>query len=219
VLSRTDYGEADRIITVLTPDQGKLRLMAKGVRRIKSKLAGGIELFSVSDLTFIQGKGDIRTLISSRLQTHYGNIVKSIDRTQAGYDMISRLHKATEDNPESTYFELLRRVFEGLDDTSIDLDLVRIWFELQLLRLAGNTPNLKTDAEGAALTAGGRYNFDFDAMAFAPHTEGPFQATHIKALRLLTSDNSPVELKKVQGLDVIVSDIQPLVRSLLANYI
>ena len=32
VLSRTDYGEADRILTLLTPDQGKLRLLAKGVR-------------------------------------------------------------------------------------------------------------------------------------------------------------------------------------------
>jgi len=51
VLSRTDFGEADRIITVLTPDHGKLRLMAKGVRRMKSKLAGGIDLFTVSDLT------------------------------------------------------------------------------------------------------------------------------------------------------------------------
>ena len=48
ILARTDYGEADRILTVLSPEYGKLRLLAKGVRRVKSKLAGGIELFSVS---------------------------------------------------------------------------------------------------------------------------------------------------------------------------
>lgn len=41
ILTRTDYGEADRIITLLTPGHGKLRLIAKGVRRIRSKLAGG----------------------------------------------------------------------------------------------------------------------------------------------------------------------------------
>jgi len=75
VLSRLNYGEADRIITVITPDNGKLRLMAKGVRRVKSKLAGGIELFIVSSLTFIKGKGDIGTLVSSRLQTHFSSIV------------------------------------------------------------------------------------------------------------------------------------------------
>lgn len=58
VLSRTEFGEADRIITVLTTDHGKIRLIAKGVRRIKSKSAGGIELFSVSDITYIPGRRD-----------------------------------------------------------------------------------------------------------------------------------------------------------------
>jgi DNA repair protein RecO (recombination protein O) len=48
VLTRTDYGEADRILHFLTPDQGKIAGIAKGVRKSKSKLAGGIELFSVS---------------------------------------------------------------------------------------------------------------------------------------------------------------------------
>src|SRR4051812_44153733 len=100
VLTRIEYGEADRIVTVLTPNDGKLRLMAKGVRRVKSKLAGGVELFSVSSLTYIPGRGDIGTLISSRLETHFGHIVQNIDRTMLGYDLIKLLHKATEDEPE-----------------------------------------------------------------------------------------------------------------------
>jgi DNA repair protein RecO (recombination protein O) len=100
VLSRTDYGEADRILTLLTPDQGKIRLIAKGVRKIKSKLAGGIELFSVSDVTFIRGRGDIGTLVSARLDTHYGTIVKDIERVQLGYDLIKQINKSTEDQPE-----------------------------------------------------------------------------------------------------------------------
>ena len=57
ILKRVDYGEADRILTLLTPDHGKLSLMAKGVRKIKSKLAGGIELFSISTITFAEGRG------------------------------------------------------------------------------------------------------------------------------------------------------------------
>ncbi|MDO8591465.1 MAG: DNA repair protein RecO, partial [bacterium] len=62
VLSRTDFGEADRILTFLTNDHGKVRAIAKGVRKSKSKLAGGIELFSISDLTLIIGRGEINTL-------------------------------------------------------------------------------------------------------------------------------------------------------------
>ncbi|MEK7561678.1 MAG: DNA repair protein RecO, partial [Patescibacteria group bacterium] len=72
VLSRTDYGEADRILSFLTIDHGKVRAIAKGVRKSKSKLAGGIELFSVSDLTLIIGRGELNTLISTRLVRHYG---------------------------------------------------------------------------------------------------------------------------------------------------
>lgn len=45
VLRRTNYGEADRILQLLTPD-GRRSVMARGVRKEKSKLAGGVELFA-----------------------------------------------------------------------------------------------------------------------------------------------------------------------------
>jgi DNA repair protein RecO (recombination protein O) len=76
ILRRTDFGEADRILTLITPDHGKIRLMAKGVRRPKSKLAGGIELFSVSKISYIKGRSEIGTLVSAQLNTHYGTIVR-----------------------------------------------------------------------------------------------------------------------------------------------
>lgn len=200
VLGRTDYGEADRIITLLTPDQGKLRLMARGVRRIKSKLAGGIELFSVSDITYMPGKGEIGTLISSRLDTHYGKIVQDIDRVQLGYELIKQLNKATEDKPEEDYFELLNTVFKELNNPSVPLELIKIWFQAQLLRLSGHTPNLQTDTEGRKLSVDRRYNFDFDNMAFIDHSAGRFTASHIKVLRLLFSGNPPGVLTQVQGI-------------------
>src|SRR5689334_13497784 len=91
VIARTNYGEAARIITFLTPDHGKLKVMAKGVRKSKSKLAGGIELFSVSHIGILKGKGEVDTLVSSRLIKHYGNIVKELDRTNLGYQLIKEL--------------------------------------------------------------------------------------------------------------------------------
>src|SRR5581483_3542398 len=103
ILNRTDYGEADRIISFLTPDHGKLKAIAKGVRKSKSKLAGGIELFSVSDISFIPGRKEISTVVSTRLIKHYGHIVKDLNRTNTGYALIKRLDKATEDAPETDY--------------------------------------------------------------------------------------------------------------------
>lgn len=219
VLSRTDYGEADRIITVLTPDQGKLRLMARGVRKPKSKLAGGIELFSVSDVTFIRGRGEIGTLISSRLNHHYGRIVEDIERVQLGYDLIKLLNKATEDEPEPEYFETLQHALEALDDPSVDPVLIRAWFSSQLLKLGGHAPNLQTAADGSKLDAEGKYGFDAEAMAFEPRPRGAFTAAHIKTLRLLFSGHPPRDIAKVEGLDGLLDDIAPLVRTMLTSYI
>ena len=55
VLRRTNYGEADRILNIITPE-GKISAIAKGVRKEKSKLAGGIEMFSRIDLNIHKAK-------------------------------------------------------------------------------------------------------------------------------------------------------------------
>jgi DNA repair protein RecO (recombination protein O) len=219
ILTRIDYGEADRIITLLTPDYGKLRLMAKGVRRVKSKLAGGIELFSVSAITFIKGRGDIDTLVSTRLVKHYGNIVHDLDRTMLGYDLIKQLNKITEDEPGPEYFELLKQTFETLDDSTVPLPLVRFWFSAQLLRLTGHTPNLKTDDTGQKLTADGEYDFNLERMCFLPKDGGYFGADHIKFLRLSFVHHPAKVLAQVQGAGELVDDLSPLVSTMLQTHL
>ena len=219
VLSRTDYGEADRIISVLTPEQGKLSLMARGVRRVKSKLAGGIELFSIAEISYINGRGQIGTLISARLVHYYSSIVKSIDRVQLGYELIKLLHRATEDQPEPEYFELLEAAFIVLDTPNISIDLIRLWFQAQLLRYAGHSPNLKTDTEGNKLVADRFYSFDFEAVAFSMHPEGHFSSDHIKFLRLVFSGNDPQVLSHINNLGSLLPDCMPLVQTMLQTYI
>jgi DNA repair protein RecO (recombination protein O) len=219
ILSRTDYGEADRIITVLTHEHGKLSLMARGVRRVKSKLAGGIELFSVAEISYINGRGQIGTLTSTRLIRYYGSIVQSIDRVQLGYELIKVLHRATEDQPEPEYFELLEAAFEALDTPAISTELIRLWFQAQLLRYAGHSPNLKTDTAGDRLVADQLYSFDFDAVSFMVHSEGRFSSDHIKFLRLIFSGNAPQILSQISGLDNLLPDCLLLVQTMLQTYI
>lgn len=219
VLSRTDYGEADRIITVLTPQYGKLRLMAKGVRKIKSKLAGGIELFSVSHITFIQGRGEVGTLVSTRLITHYERIIQDINRTMLGYEIIKQLNRATEDEPEAEYFTLLQQVFAALNDASISLDLIQTWFTAQVLRQAGHMPNLQTDTTGAKLDASKTYDFSYDDVAFVIHPQGNFRADDIKFLRLLFSPNEPQVLSKIADVNNLTKHCAPLVNTMKQAYI
>ena len=219
ILSRTDFGEADRIITLITPDHGKLRVLARGVRKVKSKLAGGIELFSVSHITYLPGKGEIGTLVSTRLEKHYGTIAKDIERTMLGYELIKQLNKATEDEPEAAYFDILQQAFEALDDPVIGMDIIQAWFAAQVLRQAGHTPNLQTDTAGQKLDAAQRYDFSFDDMTFTRHPEGNFGADDIKFLRLLFSPNDPKTLAKINNITTLTKHSMPLVNLMKKQYI
>jgi len=220
ILTRTDYGEADRILTMLTPEYGKLRVLARGVRKVKSKLAGGIELFSVSEISFIKGRGEIDTLVSTRLVKHYGHIVEDLDRTMAAYELIKQLNRITEDEAEADYFTLLHQAFTALDDHEILLPLVQVWFTAQLLRLGGFTPNLQTDSNGEKLQPGESYDFSFEQVCFdASSGQGRFTADHIKLLRLLFAGHQPKALAVVQGIETLLPAVFPLVTTMRQTYL
>lgn len=218
VLSRTDYGEADRILTILTPDQGKISLLAKGVRRIKSKLAGGIELFSVSELTYIPGRNDLGTLISARMQQHFGDIVKNIEVTMLAYDLLKRLNRATEAAAGPEYFELLQRALQALNK-GLTPKLTELWFDAQLLRLAGHQPNLYQDAAGQRLSGDQPYAFNFEQMVFQPSRQGAYWPSHIKFLRVVFGSATATTLQKVRGVDDVLEPCGQLVTLARQQYI
>src|SRR6266550_6261884 len=94
ILRRTNYGEADRILNLLTPEHGKISAIAKGVRKTKSKLAGGLELFATCDITVLRGKSDMGTISSARLIKFYGDILKDYDRMQLAYELVKLTNRA-----------------------------------------------------------------------------------------------------------------------------
>lgn len=217
ILRRIDYGEADRIITFLTSDYGKIRAIAKGVRRQKSKMAGGIELFSVSEVHFIKGKGDIDTLVSTRLVRHYGKIVKDLPRTELAYTMLKSIDKVTEDTAGEEYFTILHESLAGLDVPGISLQLAELSFMMRLLQQQGHVPDFSTDTSGQKLDAEAKYNYDSEAVSFRPAADGQFNKNHLKVLRLLAC-NPPQAMASVRGIGQLIEDLGPLVRSLHAYY-
>ena len=219
VLTRTDYAEADRILSFLTSDHGKVRAIAKGVRKSKSKLAGGIELFSVSDLTLVSGRGEINTLISTRLVSHYGNIVKDIERTNTGYEIIKLINKNTEDAAEGGYFHLLEEAFKALNDTELDPQLTKLWFDMQLLKLAGHIPNLHTNSVGVKLADSKTYNADFEQMSFEPASHGPLSANHIKFMRLGFRAGRPQTIQRVNDAASLAEVCAPIIQTMLRTHI
>lgn len=205
VLRRTNYGEADRILQLLTSDYGKLSVIAKGVRREKSKLAGGIELFALCDVMIVPGKGDMGTLTSARLDTFFSHIMEEYDRLQLGYEAIKQVSLAAESINDPAYYELLKMVFTSLDAAEIDVRIVSAWFWLQLGILEGTGLNLATDDNGMKLVEESRYDFDETNMNFVYHEQGRFSTDHIKLLRILSAQPPHVSAH-VRGVDELIGD-------------
>lgn len=219
VLSRTDFGEADRILTILTPNHGRIRAIAKGVRKIKSKLAGGIELFSISQITFIQGKSDIYTLVSTRLEKHFGRITVDIERTMFGYEVLKLINRSVEDNAGEEYFSLLSHALEALNEQRLPQPAIELWLSAQLLKLAGHSPNLATDISGSKLSQASTYGFDIDKMAFVERESGNYNANHIKLLRLAFGLQSPLGLGQVKDMDKVMPSTLQLVKTMRAQFL
>lgn len=218
ILRRTVYGEADRIITFLSSDYGKIHTIAKGVRKSKSKLAGGIELFSVSELHFIKGKHDIDTLVSTRLIRHFGNIVRNLERTNVAYAMLKSAHKTIEDHAGSEYFPVLFESLAALDEVKIPDMVTELSFGMRMLQLQGHVPEFSIDHTGQALQPDDTFIFDYETVAFRPDPTGSFNQNHLKVLKLLAY-NSPQAVAKVQGIAGYCETLAPLVRSLRQQYV
>ncbi len=217
-LQRTDYGEADRIVTFLTPDKGKVKAVCKGVRKPKSKLAGGIELFSVSDISFIKGKGDLGTLVSSRLVRHYGDIVKDIDKTMFGYDALKIINRVLEDEGGEDFFELLDDTMRALNTKTLPLALAECSFLMRLMQLLGHEPNVTHDIKGGDLSPEDTYQFSIDDMGFFKSENGPYTRNHAKVLKLLAY-NPPESIVRVQDVSKYLTDLWPLVKSMSKQYV
>lgn len=142
ILKRTDFGEADRLLTLLTPDQGKLRAIAKGARKPSSRKSGHIELFTHSHLLLAKGRQlDIVTQ-ADNLES-FMPLRTNLERLGFAYYFAELVDKFAEEGSESqSLFDLLRRTLGWLGEPSTDPPLLARFFEMHLLQNVGYRPQL-----------------------------------------------------------------------------
>jgi DNA repair protein RecO (recombination protein O) len=198
VLRRTNYGEADRIIQVITPE-GKKSLMVKGARREKSKLAGGIELLALSDITIHEGKHELGVLTSARLVKFHDKILQDYDALKFAYEALKVIARSSEQVDSPEFFEVLNGTLEALGSEA-ELDLVQAWFYMRHAKTMGDELNLETDVDGQKLSAEFSYFYSVDDQAFVASEHGDVSADHIKLLRVMRNNDFKV-LRKVTGTD------------------
>lgn len=141
VLKRRDYGEADRILTVFTPEQGKLVLLAKGVRKTRSRKAGHVEPFTYSTLLVARGRTWDLITQAETIEPFLG-VREDLERTSYAYYFAELLDGFTEErDSQPSLFALFRETLGRLNVTQ-ELRLLARSYELRLLALAGYQPQL-----------------------------------------------------------------------------
>jgi len=143
-LKRMDFGEADRIITLFTPGLGKIRVIAKGVRRSTSRMAGHLELFSHAHLVLARGRElDIATQASTI--DPFRALREDLARSSQAYHLAELVDAFLQDRDENrAVFQLLCAALDALAASNIAPDLVARHFELHLLAAVGFRPQLYT---------------------------------------------------------------------------
>ena len=150
VLRVQKLGEADRIITLLTKRHGRVRAVAKGVRRTRSKFGATVEPFSHVDVQLYEGRSlDIVTQAESI--TAYGeHLVHDYGRYTAGTAVLETAERLTaeEGEPSLRLFLLVLGALRALDerDPSLGLDA----FLLRAMSVSGYAPALAECARCAA---------------------------------------------------------------------
>jgi DNA repair protein RecO (recombination protein O) len=141
ILRRQNLGEADRLLTVYSKDRGKLRVVAKGVRRPRSRKAGHLEPFTRVQLMLARGR-ELDIITQADSIDPYSSICSDLMRLgQAAY-VVELLDAFTIDRDEnSALFRLLVNTLERLS-VGADLEIVLRYYELRLLELSGYRPEL-----------------------------------------------------------------------------
>jgi DNA repair protein RecO len=117
VLGRVNYGEADRILTLFTKDYGKVRVVAKGIRKIKSRKRGHLEVFSQLRLG-VTRVHDMGLLTEAELIEGHSELKKDLRKVSVAYYLVEIITKLTqiEEKHELLYYFLAEKLHE-LNDT------------------------------------------------------------------------------------------------------
>ena len=141
IIRRSDFGEADRLLVLATPG-GKRRVVAKGVRKTTSKLAGHIELFAHASLLLAVGR-NLDIITQSQVLYGFPTLRADLVRLGCAYYAAELYDKwAQEEEENRPLFDLLADTFAALD-ASAQPELVLRAYELRLLHLLGYRPHLQ----------------------------------------------------------------------------
>lgn len=211
IIGRHNFGEADRIIVLLTPERGVIRAVAKGVRRIKSKLAGHLELFCETELMLAEGR-NLDIITSARLQ-NYRDLTGSYDTMRLAYLMSEMTNRLSGEGEQPGLYNLVQESLVGLQEPLI---ITELWFKLRLLDQLGYRPQLddcvvcngarQHERYGLSVTHGGIVGDGCGSIGL------PLSQDQIKLWRLMLSNPLPA-IRRVEGAEQLSTGSMPAINA------
>ncbi len=146
VLSRFELGEADRVLTLLTPHEGKMKVIAKGVRRPRSRLGGAVEPFA--ELVLVLARARTFDVVTSASVGHaWLALREKLESTATAWYLAELAERAVEERAFAyPVYALLRRAYQLLDDGMAPSRVAR-WYEFGLADALGMRPEVERCVE------------------------------------------------------------------------
>ena len=217
VIRQYPLGEADRILTLLTRDLGKIRVVARGVRRPKSRLGGQMELLSQVSLTASVGR-DLDVVIEAQTVNRHQKLSEQLDRLSHGIYLCELLDGFTvEHSPAYQVYRLAVDTLSQLESVADPWLLVRR-FEMRLLDESGFKPELTHCVECGAVLEPRDHRFNVSSGGVSCPSCGvvdstaviPVQLNAMKVLRLLQREQSFDRLEGIRISSAARYDVERL---------
>lgn len=219
IIKRSNLGEADRILTIFSDRCGKIRAVAKGVKKIHSKLGGHLELFCLSDLALAEGK-NLDIVTEAEIINPYYHLREDLEKIKIASEMALLLDQAVHDQEENRrVFNLLKESLEFLDNSSLPVTCywLLVFFRLNLLSDLGYCPELdKCVVCGQTLTPDNNYfSFSLGGILHGLHFDNDPMAVKIgsaaiKLLRLMLKSNLKI-IAKVKLTSELIEETDNIV--------
>jgi len=195
VLRTYKSGESDRVVVLWTKDHGKIRVLAKGVRKATSKLGATLETLAFVNLDVVRAKGDLYIVKGVRHVERLTTLRASYDRIAAGYAVVEAVDAVpTEDTADEGIFLLLARVLLTLDNEQFHPALVPASFYFKLLAHDGSEPFVEAcvncESEGPLVAFNAEVGGALCALCRSGHSLSPAGLALIR--RILGGDLAAV---------------------------
>jgi DNA repair protein RecO (recombination protein O) len=147
VLRSSKLGEADKIVTVMTQSSGKVRAVAKGIRKTTSRFGARLEPFTHVSLMVYRGRGSLDTVSQAEIVSPFMALRGDLGLFAAGETMLEAVDKVAEEHERNVrLFMLLLTGMRVLEARPNDPAAVAESFLLKLLSLSGFHPSLRSCA-------------------------------------------------------------------------